>query len=121
MFIPKFLFSIDDRINKWLAECGKVDTVDETSFELVDFSTIMSDLKLNRYYCDLSENIRHVLKDTNTQHNQDKKRKSMDQGSPKIVRNKDSINLWKLQDDETWHMWRHKTGKGPTLLIGTKF
>ena len=60
MFIAKFLFSIDDRINKWLSECGKNDTVDKTSMELVDFATIISDLKLNRYYCDLPQSIRTV-------------------------------------------------------------
>ncbi len=48
MFIVKFLFSIDKRINKRLSECGKQNTVEDTSIELVDFSTIMADLKLNR-------------------------------------------------------------------------
>jgi len=47
LFIAKFLFSIDDRINKWLNECSKQKTVDNTSLELVDFATIISDLKLN--------------------------------------------------------------------------
>ena len=48
MFIAKFLFSIDNRINKWLSECRKQNTVEDTSIELVDFSTIIADLKLNR-------------------------------------------------------------------------
>ena len=62
LFIAKFLFSIDDRINKWLNECSRQKIVEDTSMELVDFATIISDLKLNRYYCDLPHTIRSVAR-----------------------------------------------------------
>ena len=69
--------------------------------ELVDFATIVLDLKLNRYYYNLPENIIHVVnKDTNTNNHSDKKRK-IDQASPTIVVNKDTNDGWKLKEDET--------------------
>ena len=124
MFIPKLLFSIDDRVNKWLVECGRALSVDQTSLELVDFMTIMSDLKLNRYYCDLPENIKLIVKgrdDSNEPSHQDKKRKPNDGASmATIVTNQELNKDWKLRDDESWHNWRHKTGKGPTLSCGAK-
>ena len=95
--------------------------VEQTSLELVDFATIMLDLKLNRYYCDLPESIIHVMKgEKNTQSPGDKKRKFNDQGSPTTVMNDDMNNEWKLRANETWHMWWHKTGKGLALSTGAK-
>ena len=123
MFIPKLLFSIDDRVNKWLIECGRVQSVEQTSLELVDFMAIMTDLKLNRYYCDLPENIKHIVKDTTADQpvHQDKKRKSNDNSpTATIVSNDETNKDWKLQENESWHNWRHKTGKGPTLSCGAK-
>ena len=83
----------------------------------------MMDLKFNRYCCDLPQNIVHVMnikeKDS-TPDNSNKKRKSTDCASPMIVMNKDTDADWKLKADETWHMWRHKTGNGPSLLTGSK-
>ena len=100
MFIPKFLFSIDGRIYKWLMDCGKVETIDETCMELVDFGTLIIDPKLNRYFCDLPDLIKVKVKkkDQNTTTNYNtKKRKSIDTRSvKKKVINEDPINEWTL-------------------------
>ena len=94
MFIAKFLFSIDDRINKWLCECGRVKTVEEMSLELVDFVSMISDLKLNRYFCDLSDTIRIIAKEeenqTGPRSNPSKKRKTTGDNAtnqPKVISN----------------------------------
>ena len=124
LFIAKFIFLVDDRINKWLSECGRVKTVDETSIELVDFATIIIDIKLNRFFCDLPHSIKVIAKDeedsTTNENINGKKRKHRDNFSAQIVVNENLDSRWKLTNDETWPMWRHKTGKGPTLSCNSK-
>ena len=128
MFIAKFLFSIDDRINKWLGECAKAKDITETSLELIDFSTIVSDLKLNRYFCDLPSNIKMIVKDEieeqgpNPREAKKRKTNSDSSGSSvnKVVTNQDQVQDWKFKDGETWQMWRNKTVNGPTLSNNTK-
>ena len=129
MFIAKFLFSIDDRINKWLGECAKAKDITETSLELVDFSTIVSDLKLNRYFCDLPSNIKMIVKDEDGEGSnpkESKKRKTNIDSSnsnpnvSKVVLNQDQVEAWKFRDGENWQMWRNKTVNGPTLSNNVK-
>ena len=128
MFIAKFLFSIDDRINKWLSECSRVASVDQTCMELVDFGTLITDLKLNRFYCDLPDSIKMIANDQdlqkdNTTNQGIKKRKANDsisKQSPKIIVNDDLRNEWKLPEGESWQLWRHKVGQAPTLQCKAK-
>jgi len=128
MFIAKFLFSIDDRINIWLGECAKVKNITEISLELVDFSTIVSDLKLNRYFCDLPSNIKMIVKDEieeDSSPKENKRRKTNPDPSSssltnKVVHNQDQVQDWKFKDGETWQMWRNKTVNGPILANNTK-
>ena len=131
MFIAKFLFSIDDRINKWLMECSRVQSVDETCMELVDFGTLITDLKLNRFYCDLPDSIKMIANDQDqtkesnmiTSQTNIKKRKANETStkpSPKVVRNEDIHNEWRLSDGESWQQWRHKVGQAPTLQCNAK-
>ncbi len=129
MFIAKFLFSIDDRINKWLCECAKVKNITETSLELVDFSTIVSDLKLNRYFCDLPSNIKMIVKDDERNDEigpKESKKRKTNQDSPsnnstsKVVHNQDQVQDWKFKDGENWQMWRNKTIQGPILSTNVK-
>lgn len=41
MFIPKFLYSVDDRVNQWLTQCGIEDNVSATSLDLVEFKPVL--------------------------------------------------------------------------------
>ena len=127
MFVAKFLFSIDDRINKWLGECARAQDITETSLELVDFSTIISDLKLNRYYCDLPSNIKMIVKDDiedeDAPKESKKRRTSQDSSNSnvsKVVLNQDQVQEWKFKERENWQMWRNKTVNGPTLSNNVK-
>ena len=61
-FIAKFMYSIDDRINKWMHECVRATTVQETSGTLVEFLAILTDIKLNRFICFLPGNIKNLSK-----------------------------------------------------------
>ena len=64
-FIATFLFSIDDRINKWLNECQKAKNISDTSLELINFSMMLSDIQLNRFICFLPNNIKKLTKKEN--------------------------------------------------------
>ena len=122
MFIAKFLFTIDDRINKWLQECSRVTLVDETCMELIDFAAIMTDIKLNKFYCDLPASIRSIAKEEklreDSNQGQAKKRK-MNEINPtnnfKLAKDEEIHDEWKLQENESWNQWKHKVTQAPTL------
>ena len=95
--------------------------------ELVDFGTLMTDLKLNRFYCDLPDSIKMIAYDQNQEETPSqtsiKKRKANKvtaKQTPKVVRNEDICNEWKLLNGESWQQWRHKVGHAPTLQCRAK-
>ena len=57
MFIPRLLFMVDDRLNQWLEQCCRADSVSDTNLELTHFSSIFSDIQLNKFFCNLPSNI----------------------------------------------------------------
>ena len=127
LFIAKFLFSIDDRINKWLNECSRQKIVEDTSMELVNFATIISDLKLNRYYCDLPHTIRSVAQNDDESNEvllpQEKKRKTSGETnkvSKKMIKDESMDSQWRLKSNESWQNWRHKVRTAPTLSCNAK-
>ena len=60
MFIPKLLYSVNDRVNQWLTQCSQQDSVMDTSLELVEFSNIITKLQLNKFSCFLPPNIKKI-------------------------------------------------------------
>ncbi len=42
MFIPKLLYSVDDRVNQWLTQCCREESIQSTSLDLVSFSDIIT-------------------------------------------------------------------------------
>lgn len=131
MFIPKLLYSVDDRVNQWLTQCSQRDSVDETSIELVQFTQIILKIQLNEFSCFLPPNIKKIVKDTN------KKRDSTDSNisggssltssSKKtkqesvMVRNENVEEAWRLKRSENWNQtFRHKSKDAPILSNGAK-
>ena len=130
MFIPKFLYSVDDRVNQWLIQCSQSDNVEETSMELVQFSNLIVKLQLNEFSCFLPVNIKKIIKDKS------KKRDSPEVKGPNsesnkngkkakqenvMVRNENVDQDWKLKDSENWNLtFRHKSRDAPTLANGSK-
>ena len=88
-------------------ECGQVNMVEETDLDLVDFITMVSDVKLNRFICNLPSSIRLITKDDESdetdRNNNRKKRKQPEKSSTKIVTNENVDQDWKLMDNEPWH------------------
>jgi len=130
MLIPKILYSVDDRIDQWLLQCGQCQTIDETSLELVYFINIISKIQLNKFSCFLPPNIRRIIKD------ETKKRDSPDAKLPNTEANKNGKKMkqenimvmnedinpeWKLKDNENWtQIFRHKSRDAPVLTNGSK-
>ena len=103
LFIPKFLFFIDHRVNKWLSECSRVEMVENTC---IDFATIVTDIKLNRFYCDLPSSIRllsneRTVDSRNDQATNKKRKSSLESSSSKIVTNNTVEIDWKLKHGES--------------------
>ena len=127
MFIPKLLYSVDDRVNQWLSQCCREDTVENTTLELVSFSNIIYKLQLNEFVCNLPANIRRIVKDTNPS-----KKRDSDIGVPNkqtkktkqeavMIRNEDAEDSWKLKPGEKWNqVFRHKSRDGPLLSTNCK-
>ena len=108
-----------------MTECGQVETVEQTSLELVDFMMIISDIKLNRFLYDLPDSIRMIAKDDETENtdrseSRKKRKQSSDKALPKIVMNNNMEQTWRLKDTESWQTWGHKTGNGPILSVNAK-
>ena len=122
MFIPKFLYSVDDRVNQWLTQCGIEDNVSATSLDLVEFKSIMAKVRLNDFQCYLPPSIKKIIKDPTKKRDSDnsnqptKNNAKRNKHEANIVRNDDSNKEWKLQENEKWNtMFRHKTKDGPLL------
>ena len=99
----------------------------DTSLELIDFGTLIIDIKLNRHLCDLPDSIKIIAnekdqQDSTNQLQNPKKRKLIGNngGASRVVINEDQVNKWKLADNELWQAWRHKVGLAPALQCNLK-
>ena len=84
LFIAKFIFLINNRIKELL------------------MMMIISDLKLNRFFCDLLQSIRVIAKDRepdNSDKNITKKKRKQNEQTPI---NKEIDSKWKLTEDKFW-------------------
>ena len=126
MFIAKFHYTIDDRLNQWLSQCCRADEVSETNLHLVDFASIFFDLQLNKFHCNLPPSITKLqnkhprnsqLSYLDTELESKKKKKKQ----AERVKNTNPVSDWKIRLDETWeNVFRNKTRDGPMLSTGCK-
>ena len=119
-FIAKLMYSIDDRINKWLHECVRATTVQDTSGALVEFSGILTDIKLNRFICFLPGNIKKLSKRNATLEDSNDERVKKKRKNETQIRNENMVADWKLQGNENWNkFFKGKSKEGPILSCGT--
>ena len=66
MFIVRFHYTVDNRLNQWLKkQCCSANDVIETNTLLVDFPSIFFHMQfLNKFYCPLPPTIMTFLKET---------------------------------------------------------
>ena len=121
MFIPRLLFMVDDRLNQWLDQCCRADLVTDTNLELTHFSSIFSDIQLNKFFCNLPSNILRLQKDLNSNKtdNEDDRKKKRSKTStphPEQIRNQNQVPCWKLRQSEKWDtVFKNKSRDGPNL------
>ena len=109
-FVAKFLCAVDDRVNQWLMQCSSVHFVSETSLDLVDFSSLFTDVQHNRFHYILSPNISKVSKDH-----------SKKQKITNLIINENLKKELKLREQEKWEsVFRGKSNDGPKLSLGCK-
>ena len=124
MFIPKFLFSVDDRLNQWLHQCCTADSIMDTNLELTNFSSIFNDIQMNKFVCHLPPNIMKLHKrDTEDQSDDEfgRKKKKKSQQVAEQVKNLSQVHGWKLRHNEKWDtIFKNKSRDGPQLSGGVK-
>ena len=49
MFTAKLIFAVDDHLNQWLYQCCRVEFVNETSLNIIEFSSIISNLQMCQF------------------------------------------------------------------------
>ena len=108
MFIAKFLFAIDTRVNLWLESCEESGSREEVDNDLIDFSQTLNQIHIRNFEYKLPPSIRKVIEsdkltpgksDCNappkrSKYNQD------DQGSARVS-NKGKIDSW-IPDQDTY-------------------
>ena len=108
MFIAKFLYMVDDRLYQWLAQCCKVQAVEDTNLDLMNFAQLFYDVQANRFVCLLPPSVKKMK--TNLKRKQGER-----------VENESPLSTWKLRHDEKWDvLFKGKTGAGPALSMNCK-
>ena len=121
LYIPKFLYTVNDRINQHLTQCCQYQTVKDTSWDYIFLSNIIIKIHFNEFTCFLHPNIEKIIKDLA------RKREFPDRKIPNSVTNdlnrknqKQNDNMarikymkpeWKLKQTENWNqlLFRHKS------------
>ena len=116
--LQKFICAIDERIYLWLKQCRSKESVTDTDIALVEFSTLLSDVQLNRFSYFLPPSITRL--DTGDVANKKlKKRKEKDRAE--MIKNTAQVEEWKLRASESWEtVFKEKTVDGPILSFGCK-
>jgi hypothetical protein len=90
---------------KWLEQCGRAEDVMETDLNLIQFSTIFSDIHLNRFYCDLPDNISKIVKrksedEVTNEKNKKKLKKQAQSNALELINNNKQEADWKVRINE---------------------
>lgn len=115
-FITKVICAIDERVYHWLKQCSTHDMVCDTDLSLVNFETLIQDIKFNRFMYTLPPSIAQLVE------KQEKGlkpvRRGENQAAASPIQNTKMQKDWKLRRDETWNnIFRNKTIEGPTLSM----
>ena len=114
-FIAKFICAIDDRIHQWLRQCSLSNSVTDTDISLVEFSSLISDVQLNRFQYILPPSVTKIVSSESRNQSLDKNSKRQ-KPPPSMIKNQNMNEDWKLRNTENWStVFRNKTIGGPML------
>ena len=118
-FIAKFLCAVDERVYWWLKQCSTHQSVMDTDLSLINYSTLIQDVKFNRFTYALPPTIASLVGNDakEKKKGQDRNGNAKDQsGTSDLVKNPNRIEEWKLRHGESWNnIFRNKTIEGPML------
>jgi hypothetical protein len=121
MFISKLHFTFDHRLNQWLNQCCRVDNVIETNLELILFSSMISDIQMNRFNCYIPPSFGKLQKKKEEKEVNPNKKLKRQENQVESVKNQSQDKNWKLRVDESWDStFKNKSKEGPTLSVGCK-
>ena len=105
MFISKFLFAVDTRINLWLESCEESQMRDEVDDDLINFSEILSQVRVRNFDYKLPPSIRKVAET-----NKDSKESARDRSPPlkKGKYNQDDQTSTRVNNDGKIDNWIHE-------------
>ena len=120
-FIPKFLCSIDERVYYWLKQCSTKASIIDTDLTLIEFTSLLNDVQLNRFTYLLPPRIAKLTSEQEGDDINKPKKREKTGNTPVMVRNHDMDSDWKLRSNETWNtIFRNKSINGPTLSANCK-
>ena len=116
-FIAKFLCAVDERVYMWLKQCSIHQTVTDTDLSLVNYSSLIQDVKLNRFNYALPPTIASIIAiPKEKSRSKDQRRERGTREMTELVRNGTRVEQWKLRHGESWNnIFRNKTIDGPLL------
>ena len=116
-FIAKFICAVDERMYLWLKSCSTNNSVLSTNYELVEFSSLINDIQLNRFMYILPPSVSKLVKvEDDCDKPSIKKTKKTE-----MMRNPNIFEEWKLRHNESWMtVFREKTMQGPDLSLACK-
>ena len=96
-------------------------SVTETDITLVEFSSLLSDVQLNRFTYVLPPSVTKVVSSETTAVKDDGEKAKKKVKVATMVRNNDPVEEWKLRGSESWAtVFRNKTTGGPMLTKNCK-
>jgi hypothetical protein len=106
MFIAKFLFAIDTRVNLWLESCEESSMRDEVDDDLINFFEILNHVRIRNFDYKLPPSIRKVMENGDKSdktgksppHKKSKLSSGDDQQSDRVL-NKSKIDDWIVSQD----------------------
>ena len=116
-FIAKLLCSVDERIYLWLRQCSTSNSVMETELNLMNFVSLINDVKLNRFNYILPPTIAALVVDEYPEGNTTKRPSPRNNSSgAEIHKNTKRVEEWAMRKGESWHnVFRNKAIEGPML------
>ena len=115
-FIAKFLCAVDEQIYSWLKQCSVTQAVTDTDLNLMNYSSLIQDVKLNRFMYILPPTTASIESKTEERKMVSKNAGTRREGTTAVQRNPDRVEEWKLRNGESWsNVFRNKAIEGPML------
>ena len=98
-FLEKLICAIDERVYHWLKQCSTQNSVTETDISLIEFSSLISDVQLNRFNYILPPSVTRVCS-IEKEEKKESEKTSKKSKLASMVKNNKLFEEWKLRRSE---------------------